>query len=124
VKDPVVPAPGAPIPEDLKRKLDETVKIQLQFDEGGQIKMVDHINFLTGYAVKGMLSEIKDNDARSKISKLVEGRDPLDAQRIINAFSELAPKQAIVGGVPVPSTNGTAQPFSCIQYSANARTKK
>jgi hypothetical protein len=100
------------------------VKIQLQLDDNSTIKMTDEMNSLIGLAVKGLLSDIKDGDARTKVGKLVEGRSLSDAQKIISTFGELAPKQAIVGGVPVPSTNGTAQPFSCIQYSANARTKK
>ncbi len=114
----------APIPEDLKAKLDETVKIQLELDDKGTVKMTDQVNFLVGYAVKGMLSEIKDGDTRTKVGKLVEGRDPIDAQKIIAAFAEIAPKQTAVGGVPVPSTSGVDHPFSCVQYSANARTKK
>ena len=120
--DPVDPKAGAPIPEDLKRKLDETVKIQLQLDDNGTVKMADEMNALIGLAVKGLLSDIKDSDVRAKVGKLVEGRGLSDAKKIIETFGELAPKQAAVGGVPVPSTDGVAQPFSCVAFS-KARKK-
>lgn len=111
-----------PIPPELKERLDSAIRVSLDVDDRAGAIGQD-LAALKSLALKGLLSEIKDENARGTMSKLIEGFDLSKATAIIGAFQQMLPQEKAVGGIPVGSTPVAPQPFSCVAYSNAKRNK-